>query len=223
MTTQAPYEYTRDYYQNVLDKAERFPRETSCWMSHLASIRETKVLNIGCGPTFYDYLPWFGSEPQVCTGLDINQSTFDFLHQSQAPELLRAKRWIQKGDTHVEMICDDVFNCEERLAGQYDCILGVGFFAGFHNNRFDELMYIMKRALVDGGKLIKISWHGPHRSQSMTWKKLQYCYESVEFTDPDKLVSDIERNGFILEREDIIECDPAYGWNTIQACHFKSL
>lgn len=221
--TQAPYQYIHDYYQTVHDKAQHSTYETSSWMSCLKAIQGNKVLNVGCGPTFYDYIPFFGAIPQVCVGLDINKSTFDFMRDSDDPNLLSAKQWVEGWGTRIETICDDVFNCEERLAGQFDYILGVGFFAGFHNNRFDELMRIMRGALTDEGKLMKISWHGPHRPQSKSWEKLQYCYESVEATDPEQLILDIECSGFTLEHLKLIECDPEiYGWDTIQACRFKA-
>lgn len=221
MHTEAPYEYIRNYYSHVHRINARYPDVAEFWLTKLARIRGECVLNIGCGPTLYDYALRFGRAPREYVGLDINKSTFDFLRRSRDPRLLQAKARLRDSGTHTELIAADVFDCEARLAGRFDNILGVGFFATFHGERFQRLLAIMANALRPAGMLLKLTWHGPHRSAEETRKKLAYAYDNPEEPSPGELVTDIEKAGFSLAEQEILECDPAsYGWDAIQCCMF---
>jgi SAM-dependent methyltransferase len=222
MHVEAPYEYIRDYYAHVHRKNAQDPAVAEFWLSKLAHVRADSVLNIGCGPTLYDYMLRFGQPPREYVGLDINKSTFEFLERSQDPRLLDAKARVQALGTQTEFIGADVFDCEQSLEGRFGCILGVGFFATFHGARFDKLMAIMARALRPSGLLLKLTWHGPHRTAEQTRKKLEYAYDNPEEPSPDELVSGIERAGFSLVEQDILACDPRiYAWDAIQSCLFR--
>ena len=222
MHTEAPYEYIRDYYALVHRKNADNPKVAEFWLSRLAHVRGDSVLNIGCGPTLYDYMLRFGRPPREYVGLDINKSTFEFLQRAKDPRLLDAKARVRELGTQIELIGADVFDCEAQLQGRFDCILGVGFFATFHGPRFEQLFRVMARALRPGGLLVKLTWHGPHRTAEETRKKLEYAYDNPEEPSPDELVTGIESAGFSLVEQEILECDPlSYGWNAIQSCVFK--
>jgi len=221
MHVEAPYEYIRDYYDNVHKKNDGDRRVAEFWLSKLATVHGESVLNIGCGPTFYDYMLRFGHPPREYVGLDINKSTFDFLQRSKDPRLLKAKARALELGTQTEFIAADVFQCGDSLADRFDNILGVGFFATFHGDRFAQLLEIMARALRPGGLLLKMTWHGPHRTAEQTRKKLEYAYDNPEEPTPDELIAGFENAGFSLVKQDILECDPeSYGWDAIQCCVF---
>ena len=80
----------------------------------------------------------------------------------------------------------------------------------------------MARALRDEGVVLKLTWHGPHRSAEETRKKHEYAYDNPEEPSPEDLIAGFERAGFSLVEQDILECDPAtYGWDAIQSCLFR--
>ena len=221
MRTEAPYDYISDYYSHVHRINDAYPEVAEFWLSRLDRIRGDAVLNVGCGPTFYDYALRFGRPPRDYVGLDVNKSTFDFLDRSDDARLLEAKQRVRALGTRCEHIAASVFDCEQRLAGRFDCILGVGFFATFHGAEFERLLSIMGRALRESGTLLKLTWHGPHRTAEETKKKHDYGYDNPEEPGPQKLVAGFERAGFDLEEQAILECDPAtYGWDAIQYCLF---
>lgn len=222
MQTQAPYTYIRDYYRNVQRKYECFPGEASFCRSSLQHIRGPSVLNVGCGPLLFDDVLHFGDPPREYVGLDINRSTFEFLQRSRDARLLRAKARSRKLETRIEYLCADIFECERRLEGRFNSVLGVGFFATFHSTRFNRLMRLMHRTLKDGGVLLKLTWHGPHRTPEKTRAKLAYRYDSPGEPSPTNLVAGIERAGFTLRNQSVLACDPTtYGWEAIQACMFQ--
>jgi len=221
MHVEAPYEYIRDYYSHVHRINAKDPAVAEFWLSKLEHIRGESVLNIGCGPTLYDYMLRFGRPPKEYVGLDINKSTFDFLRRSRNARLLRAKARVRELGTRTELIGADVFDCGQSLEERFDCVLGVGFFATFHGPRFERLLGIMARALRPEGMLLKLTWHGPHRTAEQTRKKLEYAYDNPEEPTPDELVAGIESAGFSLIEQDILECDSrSYGWDAIQSCLF---
>lgn len=222
MHTEAPYDYIRDYYAHVHRINAEYPDVAEFWLSKLVHIRGDHVLNVGCGPTFYDYMLRFGRPPREYVGLDINTSTFDFLRHSEDRRLIDAKARVRDLGTRTELIAGNVFDCSERLEGRFDCILGVGFFATFHGARFEQLLAIMTRALRGEGILLKLTWHGPHRNAEETRKKHEYGYDNPEEPSPDDLVAGFESAGFSLLEQDVLECDPAtYGWDAIQSCLFR--
>lgn len=222
MHTEAPYEYIRDYYSHVHRKNAEDPAIAQFWLSKLAHIRGDSVLNVGCGPTLYDYMLHFERPPREYVGLDINRSTFEFLRRSRDPRLLDARARVRKLDIRMELLAADIFECEKQLEGRFDCILGVGFFATFLGPRFERLLGIMARALRPEGLLVKLTWHGPHRTAEETRKKLEYAYDNREEPTPDELVTGFERAGFSLVEQEILECDPrSYGWDAIQSCVFR--
>jgi len=222
MHTEAPYGYIRDYYSLVHRKNADNPTLAEFWLSKLAHVRADSVLNIGCGPTLYDHMLRFGRPPREYVGLDVNKSTFEFLRRSRDPRLLDAKARVRELGTHTELIGADVFDCETRLEGRFDCILGVGFFATFHGQRFERLLAIMAQALRGEGMLVKLTWHGPRRTAEETRKKLEYAYDNPEEPTPDELVRGFESAGFSLVEQEILECDPrSYGWDAIQSCVFR--
>lgn len=221
MHIEAPYEYIRDYYSHVHRKNAEDPAVAEFWLAKLANIRGETVLNIGCGPTLYDYMLRFGQPPREYVGLDINKTTFDFLRRSRDPRLLKAKARVRRLGTHTELIAADVFDCGESLEGRFDSILGVGFFATFHGQQFERLLEIMARALRPKGMLLKLTWHGPHRTAEQTREKLEYAYDNSQEPTPDELVAGIEKAGFSLVEQDILQCDPkSYKWDAIQSCVF---
>ena len=83
-------------------------------------------------------------------------------------------------------------------------------------------LFLMARALRPQGMLLKLTWHGPHRTAQETRKKLEYAYDNPEEPTPDELVAGIENTGFSLVEQEILECDPgAVGWDAIQCCIFS--
>ncbi|MGI9413546.1 MAG: class I SAM-dependent methyltransferase [Hyphomicrobiales bacterium] len=223
MHVQAPFEYVRDYYERVQVKNARYPDVAAFWLDALGQIDGLSVLNVGCGPMFYDNMSHFARAPERYVGLDFNMSSFDFLRRSDHPHLLEMKARAEAAGTETEFVCADIFECADRFDGQFDSVLGVGFFATFHGAAFDRLLALMCRALKPQGQLLKITWHGPHRSRDETRDKLRYGYDSPQEPGPEELVAGFERAGFALRKQSILNCEPdTIGWDAIQVCLFQN-
>lgn len=221
MQTQAPYEYIRDYYRQVHDKIRRNPKVAGFWLDGLRHVKGAAVLNAGCGPMLYDNVRYFGEPPREYVGLDINQSTFEFLENDRDPRLLQGKAAAQAQCDRIELLRADILECADALAGRFDCVLGVGFFATFHGERFEKVMRIAHRSIRGEGRLVKITWHGPRRTAAETRDKLKYRYDNAEEQTPDELVAAIERAGFALLENSVLHLDPERDrWDAIQVALF---
>ena len=218
---QAPYDYIEDYYESVLRKNETYPDVARFWLSAMGVIDGDSVLNVGCGPMLYDNLAEFSKPPRDYIGFDLNQTSFDFMEQSGNPHLAKMKSAAASPDTNIKTICGNIFDYSDTFAGRFDSILGVGFFATFQGQQFDDLLGIMHRALKPGGQLLKLTWHRPHRSVEETRKKLIYRFDNQDEPTPENLVARFQRAGFELRDQSILECDQtAIGFEAIQVCHF---
>lgn len=221
MHDQAPYAYIRDYYARVQAKNARWPEVAEFWQSGFGLIDGDVVLNAGCGPMLYDNLLRFARPPKEYVGLDLNQSTFQYLEDTDDPRIAAGKAHAAAAGTNVEYLCADMLAVADDLQGRFDSIVGSGFFGTFHGETFDRLLGVAFDALKPGGQLLKLTWHGPHRSPAETEAKLKYRYDNPQEPSPDDLVAGFERAGFRLASQDILECDPAeIGFEKIQKCLF---
>jgi len=222
MQVEAPYHYIHEYYQHAHRKLERLPDMASFLRSSLRRVHGKNVLNVGCGPQAYDHLLNLGTAPREYVGLDVNRNTFEFLHRSRCQSLVRARARAHDMGTHIEFVCGDVLECDAMMARRFDVVMGIGVFATFYGQRFEQLTSVLRDALCDGGRLLKVSWHRPHRSPEETARKLQYRYDSTIEPSPEELVAGFERAGFRLCEEEFFQCDPeTHGWDLVQMCLFE--
>ena len=222
MTRQAPYRFIRNYYLESLRKKRSFPETSGFWRGELAHVAGPRVLNLGCGPTFFEYIEHFSAAPAEYVGLDINAATMRFLARSQLPALRGARRRAVTAGVKTHLICANA--SDDVLRGRFDCVLGVGFFGIFRGAQFDRLVRLARDLLAPGGRLVKITWHGADRPPSEERRKRLYGFDAppalAAEPAPHELVDAIEAQGFTLEHHRLQTCDPGYGWRLIQCCVF---
>ena len=221
MHTDAPMGYVENYYEQDIARWDGFPDVTDLIDRTLELVKGPVVLNAGCGPQFYDYLCKFGQPPKVCLGIDIGPATIDFLKTSKHPRLVSAKNRAMAQGVEVDLVCADIFSTKQTIAQRFDTVVATGFIGTFHDDRLDALIDLFHSALRPGGQLIKMTWHGPHRTPEQTAMKLKYGYDSLKEHEPATLRAQIESRGFKTLSEELFACDPeTYRWDVIQACHF---
>lgn len=222
MRSDAPLDYVQWYYNLDHERWSGFPDVTAFMDSFLAEVDGAQVLNAGCGPQFFDVLFKFAELPERYVGVDISEATLTYLETATDPRLVKVREAAARSDVETEPLCADIFDCADRFRACFDTILAIGFIGTFHDEALDRLMLLLWDSLKPGGRLIKMTWHGPHRTPEQTAEKLKYGYDSQQEHQPQAFLSQIERAGFTTLRHEIFDCDPdTYRWDIIQGCVFQ--
>jgi len=222
MATQAPLTYIAGYYDSVQKKNAAFPEVAEFWLSGFRHVTGKKVLNLGCGPMLYDNMLRFGEMPETYVGLDLNAASFEFLENSDHPALVEARTKAEALCPDIQFIAGDVFDHMAKLEGQFDTVLGIGFFGTFEGQLFDDLVAATHQMLKPDGQLLKMTWHGAQRTARETEDKLKYRYDNEIEPPAEELVRLIEAQGFSLSINDILDCPPdTVGWEKIQVATFN--
>ena len=222
MPTDSPIDYVQWYYDKDHYRWDNFPDVTAFIDSFLAEVDGKSVLNPGCGPQFYDYMLKFRSAPDTYVGVDISESTVSYLNSATDPRFVKAKDAALETGADTQVLCADIFDLADDFAGGFDTVVATGFIGTFHNDQLDSLCRLFRNALKPGGKLVKLTWHGPHRTPEQTAEKLKYGYDSLKEHDPQKFLDQIAATGFSVDRHELFECDPeTYQWDLIQGCVFR--
>lgn len=221
----APVEYQRDYFEGTLSKAKLFPREYGFYRSFLGQyIKGESVLNVGCGPLFYEDLMHFNHVPQHYVGVDVNSSAFEYMEETKHPRLEECKRFIKTNNISTKFVSESIFDWAADTNERFDSIFGVGVFATFYGEKFDRLMKVLWRVLKEGGHLVNVSWDGDYYTEKIAKEKVEYQFgqPGKGFT-PDEVVQQIEKGGFRLrERRILMTDDPAgYEWDSIHVSAYK--
>ncbi|MEM7057931.1 MAG: class I SAM-dependent methyltransferase [Pseudomonadota bacterium] len=220
--TDAPFEYVREYYAMDVARWDGFPDVTSFMDRFLGNVTGKTVLNPGCGPQFYDWLLRFGEVPERYVGVDYGPATVDYLNTATDPRFLEAKEAAMRLQTECEVYCADILEWLPQHQNSFDCIIATGFVGTFHDQGLDQLLAAFRQSLRPGGRFVKMTWHGPHRTPEQTQKKLEYGYDSPDEHNPDAYLTQIERAGFQADLQEIFECDPTtYRWDVVQGCVFS--
>ena len=208
MSLQAPYEYIANYYDQVQKKNLRFPEVADFWLSGFRHVKGESVLNLGCGPMFYDNFLYFRDKLKNYVGLDLNEQSFEFLEKSQHPNLLFAKEKAQKQDMDMRFIKGSVFDHIGSLKNQFDTIVGVGFFATFEGEEFKNLLAGCHSMLKPDGRLLKMTWHGTQRTAEEQEDKIKYRYDNENEPAAHELIKRFENENFKTLDNEVLHCPP---------------
>jgi len=218
----APIEYIRDYYEGSLSKAADFPREYGFYQSFLSYVKGAAVLNVGCGPLYYEDLWHFGEVPEHYVGIDVNTNTFEYLEQSQHPRLVEGRNYVNSHKIRTEFIAESVFDWAAKTDARFDSIFGVGVFATFYGDEFDRLMSLLRRVLNKGGHLVNVSWDGTYYTEQQYQEKLKYRFSGTDGPTTDELIDWVQKAGFKLMERRILATDAkTYNWDSIQVSAFR--
>ncbi len=222
MTELAPIEYIRDYYEGSLSKAEAFPKEYGYYQSFLSHVKGTTVLNVGCGPLFYEDLWHFSEVPHHYVGIDVNKNAFKYMQESKHPRLVQCMEYVKSHNIRTEFIAESVFDWAAETDVRFDSVFGVGVFATFGGAEFDKLMSLLWRLLKKGGHLVNVSWDGTYYTEQQYQEKLKYRFSGITGPTPDELIDWVQKAGFKLMERRILTTDPkTYKWDSIHVSAFR--
>ncbi len=225
MAGTAPVEYQRDYFESTLSKARAFPREYDFYQSFLGLyVQGDSVLNVGCGPLFYEDLMHFNHVPSHYVGVDINSTAFEYMNETEHPRLEECRNYVKANNIRTESVDESIFDWAANTDQRFDSIFGVGVFATFYGEKFDQLMKVLWRVLKEGGHLVNVSWDGDYYTEKIAKEKVDYQFgQGGPGYTPDEVVQQIEKGGFRLrERRILMTDDPkSYRWDSIHISAYR--
>ncbi|MGI9426356.1 MAG: class I SAM-dependent methyltransferase, partial [Hyphomicrobiaceae bacterium] len=152
---QAPVAYIADYYEKRIARRRQYPEVLGFYEHHLRSVAGEHILNIGCGPQFYDDLRRFGGIPRAYIGIDLNQATIDFLATSNHPEVIAGKAHAFLHGVAAKLICADIFHVE-FAPESFDNVISIGFLGIFGEEPFIRAIARVRSWLRPGGMLLNM-------------------------------------------------------------------
>lgn len=212
---QADEQYIIGYLDRSLDFWNRFPKETKFMAEALNHVSGKSVLNIGCGPQFYFYSNFFESTPSLYFGIDISEVTISILKKKNYKEVFAQAKRCQAESMKVELHSGDFLKHEFGQTVQFDTILSVGFIGIFHGSQLRCVLEKTHSLLKTGGHLVKITWHGPHRTPEEQAKKLEFGFDSEEEHTAQSLDAEIVGAGFSIQNSRTMAPHPDYEWDVI--------
>lgn len=221
---QAPEDYIENYYGEFYnDMGGKYSKESAFVLSYLNYVSGKSILNLGCGPQFFDYIKYFSKIPSEYIGIDINQSTFSFIDNSVNTSLAIAKQYAKENNVKTTLICGDALKQKKEFTNHFDSILGVWFFGTFKKEDLKILIKNVHSYLKVGGTLVNIGWFDNYLPEEERKNKLKYQFDKKTKISPDETIKIIEKEGFELVKKDIFEVlnKEDYGWGKIVACVFK--
>ena len=154
--SQAPVEFVERYY--LSDVAERDSPESKWSQAWLGEVRGRRVLSVGCGPTLYDDIQFFGKVPNVVVGIDFNEHNLEFLRRSVQSELTKARKVVENHGTSVSLVHGDVRKARREFVGQFDVLYAGAVLGMYEDHELKPLLRLLRTYLAPEGRIVDIDW-----------------------------------------------------------------
>ncbi len=213
--TKASIKFVEKYYAD--DLAERASPE-SVWASQWAGyVNGDSVLDVACGPQFYDDALAFAHIPKKFVGIDINEANIEFLRTSSHPNVVEARTRFEKDGTRVELLVDDITIEKPEFRGRFDSVFASGIIGNFDEAGTRAVMRNIHSYLAPGGQFVMVSWGDDYLSKEKSEEKEASGWYQKQELKPEDYGRLISEAGFTIEKKGVHKvADPkAYEWGCI--------
>ena len=214
--------YIDRYYRRQVDFALRFKEITDEIFRPLRDVGGGAVLNVGCGPMFFDNAVYFATPPERYVGVDLNEAAIDYLQSSDHPNLAAARDRFRESSGIPVLLAGDIADPDLPLEGRFDYVLAIGVIGALWPEQSAHVVRCIGAFLKPGGRLIKVTWHGARRTPEEHAEKKRYSFDSNVDPTPAELVEHIVGAGFAVVTDNLLTTDPAtYQWEMVQTSVFQ--
>lgn len=212
---QAPLDFIKKYYQDDLN--ERSSPESQWYLKKLNYVNGKSVLNVGCGPCFYEDIQFFNVYPEKYYGTDINTNCIKFLKDKEI-NVYKSKICIESSSTlEVNLLVDNILIFNEDLVAKFDTVLCVGVLGKFNRIDIEKAIHNIFLYLKKGGRIINIDWTECKLSEKMIQERINIDWYDTEGLNRQKIVEIFNSYGFqLIKNEKYSVNNPKeYGWGEI--------
>lgn len=213
--SEASIEFVEKYY--IDDIAESASPE-SIWSSQWAHyVNGESVLDVACGPQFYDDALAFAKIPQKFVGIDINKANIEFLKHTSHPNIVKAKARLEETGTNVKLLIHDLLIKEPEFVGKFNSVFASGIIGNFNETDTKLALQNIHSYLVQGGQFVMVSWANHYLNPQKLEERTASGWFQVQNLNPNDYGHLISESGFLIEKRDIYKvADPkTYEWEYI--------
>lgn len=222
MEQEAPIEYIKKYYETRLLRRLSFPEARVFYENQLKNVVGSRVLNLGCGPQFYDDLRHFGNLPIDYYGLDINSQNIQFLMNATHSELEKGRVLAQNHSIKSELVNGDILDAGVNF-NNIDCAVSVGFLGVFNEKLFKQAIQHVKDWLVPSGRLVNLSWCNNFQENTLYRDRLKYRFNYPDNPEHNDIIQWTTDCGLTLKYEALYDVPDKkkYGWGNISSSVYQ--
>ncbi|MEM1075921.1 MAG: class I SAM-dependent methyltransferase [Pseudomonadota bacterium] len=226
MIQEAPIDYVETYYETRLKRRRDFPEARRFYEAQLKHVSGDRVINLGCGPQFYDDLRHFATLPRYYSGLDLNQQNLEYLKSSQHKDLEAGRNWARDNDVKVDLVCGDILEESTDFGAGFekvDCAVCIGFLGIFSEEPFKKAVGRIREWLVPGGRLVNLSWCHNLQEKTVYEGRLKYGFNRPNNPGHHDIIKWTTESDFILINETVFDVPhkEIYGWKLISSAVFE--
>lgn len=222
MEEEVPIEYINTYYENRIKRRLEFPAARMFYENELKHVYGNRIINLGCGPQFYDDLRHFKNLPTEYYGLDINSQNISFLKNGTHSELEKGKLLVDDNKITTELLNADILD-ENISFKEIDCAVSVGFLGIFTEEPFKKAIHRIKNWLSPGGSLVNLSWCNNFQEKILYQDRLKYRFNYPDNPDHNDIIQWVTDCGMVLKHEATFDVPnkKKYGWGVISSSVYK--
>jgi SAM-dependent methyltransferase len=223
---EVPIEYVETYYENRIERRRMFLDARLFYEEQLKNVTGDRVVNLGCGPQFFDDLRHFGSLPREYSGLDLNQQNLAFVKTSAHHELAQGKAFALENNVKTDLTCGDILDDNADTGPVFeniDCAVSIGFLGIFTEEPFKKAIRRISSWLAPGGRLVNLSWCGNYQDKNLYEDRLKYRFNFPDNPGHDDIIRWVTACGLTLKHEALFNVPDkeAYGWEGISSSVYE--
>ena len=210
-------EFVEKYYAE--DIAERKSAESKWAERWHKEVTGNHVLDIGCGPQFFDDALSFGSLPKEIIGVDLNETNIEFLKTSKHPGHSRAKQTLLDQGVQFEFLVGDIKVEKPEFTARFDAVFASGVLGMFDEPDTRHILSLMYEYLQLGGLFVMVSWGDDRLSPAKFAQRNDYGWYWRKGPHPEAFGQVLEQTGFTILKSDsyVVPNPNEYEWGLIYA------
>lgn len=222
MKKEVPIEYINTYYENRIKRRLEFPSARVFYENELKHVDGSRVINLGCGPQFYDDLRHFKNLPTEYYGLDINNQNINFLKKTSHPEVEKGRILAYDNKIRTDLVNADILDKCISFK-QIDCAVSIGFLGIFTEKPFKKAIHRIKNWLSPSGSLVILSWCDNFQEKECYQGRLKYRFNYPNNPGHDDIIQWVTDCDLVLKHEAEFDVPDKkkYGWGIISSCVYK--
>ncbi len=201
---QASWDYVKDYYKVWGDRSG-FPKEYAFRKFYGKRIKGNSILNVGCGPLFFDDCLFFEEMPKEYVGFDINRTNLEFAKKSKVPRLVKARKKVLASKTRWKLLQWDVLKYKKEFFGKFDAIFTTETLGILNDKNFSKAINNLYKYIRPGGLMLHQVMSDCNYEYDLDDETLKYGFDSSESVGVWNMEKLFKKAKFKIIKHDVLK------------------